>query len=106
MLPRPIFLLFFYRILPPKSLISLGEPGGTRTHDHLIKSQVLYHLSYRLSGACVEARPRPVNSAAGDVLSTRRNAEAALRPGQGPFRPCAAAATNPNIAVHSTHFPP
>jgi hypothetical protein len=26
-----------------------GEPGGTRTHDHLIKSQVLYHLSYRLA---------------------------------------------------------
>ena len=24
-----------------------GEPGGGRTHDHLIKSQVLYQLSYR-----------------------------------------------------------
>ena len=25
-----------------------GEPGGDRTHDHLIKSQMLYQLSYRL----------------------------------------------------------
>ena len=24
-----------------------GEPGGDRTHDHLIKSQMLYQLSYR-----------------------------------------------------------
>ena len=47
-------------ILPPlrtavKCLILLGEPGGTRTHDHLIKSQVLYHLSYGLSpnGRCL-----------------------------------------------------
>ena len=24
-----------------------GEPGGTRTRDHLIKSQMLYQLSYR-----------------------------------------------------------
>jgi hypothetical protein len=28
-----------------------GEPGGNRTRDHLIKSQVLYRLSYRLVGA-------------------------------------------------------
>ena len=28
-------------------LISNGEPGGIRTHDTLIKSQVLYQLSYR-----------------------------------------------------------
>ncbi len=27
-----------------------GEPGRTRTDDHLIKSQVLYHLSYGLVG--------------------------------------------------------
>ncbi len=26
-----------------------GEPAGGRTRDHLIKSQVLYQLSYRLS---------------------------------------------------------
>ena len=26
----------------------LGERGGTRTHDPLIKSQVLYRLSYAL----------------------------------------------------------
>ena len=24
-----------------------GEPGGARTHDHMIKSHVLYQLSYR-----------------------------------------------------------
>ncbi len=25
-----------------------GDPGGNRTHGHLIKSQVLYRLSYRI----------------------------------------------------------
>lgn len=28
----------------------IGDPGGIRTRDHLIKSQVLYQLSYRISG--------------------------------------------------------
>jgi hypothetical protein len=27
-----------------------GERAGTRTQDHLIKSQVLYQLSYALHG--------------------------------------------------------
>jgi hypothetical protein len=27
-----------------------GEPGGTRTHDPMIKSHVLYQLSYGLQG--------------------------------------------------------
>lgn len=31
-----------------KLLFLLGERAGTRTQDHLIKSQVLYHLSYGL----------------------------------------------------------
>ncbi len=56
-----------FRQCPAKPLILPGEPGGTRTHDHLIKSQVLYHLSYRLTGACVEVRPRRVNSVAADA---------------------------------------
>ena len=30
----------------PKSLDFTGAPGRTRTHDPLIKSQLLYHLSY------------------------------------------------------------
>ena len=34
-----------------------GERGGTRTHDHLIKSQVLYHLSYALAGAGFTGAP-------------------------------------------------
>ena len=29
-----------------------GEPAGTRTRDTLIKSQVLYQLSYRPSSKC------------------------------------------------------
>ena len=29
---------------------SIGERAGTRTQDHLIKSQVLYQLSYALAG--------------------------------------------------------
>ena len=28
-----------------------GDPGGNRTRGHLIKSQVLYQLSYRISRA-------------------------------------------------------
>ena len=28
-------------------VLSNGEPGGGRTRDNLIKSQVLYQLSYR-----------------------------------------------------------
>src|SRR5712692_9482872 len=43
----------------------LGEPGGTRTHDPLIKSQVLYRLSYGLRAACVGAGLRTVNSGTG-----------------------------------------
>jgi hypothetical protein len=39
-----------------------GEPAGTRTQDHLIKSQVLYQLSYGLAAADVEACAGPVNS--------------------------------------------
>jgi hypothetical protein len=39
-----------------------GEPGRDRTVDHLIKSQVLYHLSYGLAGAGVEAPAGAVNS--------------------------------------------
>jgi hypothetical protein len=27
----------------------IGERGGTRTHDPMIKSHVLYHLSYALT---------------------------------------------------------
>src|SRR5436309_8814166 len=46
-------------------ICELGEPGGTRTHDPLIKSQVLYRLSYGLRAACVGAGPRPVNSHTG-----------------------------------------
>ena len=39
-----------------------GERGGTRTHDHLIKSQVLYHLSYALAGRGLRALWGGVNS--------------------------------------------
>src|SRR5262245_23048659 len=38
----------FYRAGTPKEA---GERAGTRTQDHLIKSQVLYQLSYALSEA-------------------------------------------------------
>jgi hypothetical protein len=36
-----------------KSLFSLGERGGTRTLDPMIKSHVLYHLSYALTRRAV-----------------------------------------------------
>ncbi len=39
-----------------------GEPGGIRTHDPMIKSHVLYRLSYGLHlRGCVGARSWPVN---------------------------------------------
>jgi hypothetical protein len=37
------------RRLMANTLVTFGEPGGTRTRDPLIKSQMLYHLSYRPS---------------------------------------------------------
>jgi hypothetical protein len=40
-----------------------GEPGGARTHDHLIKSQVLYQLSYGLFRALLRALRTPVKTA-------------------------------------------
>jgi len=42
-----------------------GESDGIRTHDLLIKSQLLYRLSYALPGAAV--RPRGV----GDTYAKR-----------------------------------
>jgi hypothetical protein len=70
-------------------LFLFGEPAGTRTQDHLIKSQVLYHLSYRLAVAGVEARAEPVNSKRGAVRvsclhlvpNTSASALVRLRPG-------------------------
>lgn len=38
-----------------------GERAGTRTQDHLIKSQVLYQLSYALPAADLRAGPDRVN---------------------------------------------
>ncbi len=31
---------------PPGRQKGFGDPGGIRTHDHSIKSRVLYQLSY------------------------------------------------------------
>ena len=45
----------------PQPIDFHGEPGGTRTHDHLIKSQMLYRLSYGLApgnGGQHRAAPR------------------------------------------------
>ena len=39
-----------------KSLICIGERGGTRTHDPMIKSHVLYRLSYALTRALCRGR--------------------------------------------------
>ncbi len=46
-----------------------GERGGTRTHDHMIKSHVLYQLSYALeptwshvwNARTIESSPAVVN---------------------------------------------
>ena len=44
MLARPVFCFGQFKKVPD----FIGERDGTRTHDHLIKSQVLYQLSYAL----------------------------------------------------------
>ena len=31
-------------------ILEVGDPGGIRTHDHSIKSRVLYQLSYGIAG--------------------------------------------------------
>ena len=38
---------FFYTKLKTPARVFFGGPGGIRTHDQLIKSQLLYRLSYR-----------------------------------------------------------
>ena len=35
-----------------------NDPGGARTHDLLIKSQLLYQLSYRIAGILTLTRQR------------------------------------------------
>jgi hypothetical protein len=76
-----------------KSLFFLGEPGGTRTHDHLIKSRVLYHLSYGLAAAGVEVRAGPVNSKRGApvVRNTSASAQVSQTARFQPGAPSAAA---------------
>src|SRR5271155_4030248 len=37
----------------------IGERGGTRTHDPLIKSQMLYRLSYTLGSRALRLQPGP-----------------------------------------------
>ena len=36
--------------------LMIGDPGGTRTHDPLIKSQLLYQLSYGVAIVIFELR--------------------------------------------------
>jgi hypothetical protein len=45
--PTQVFRRFFNILSKPLNL--LGERGGTRTHDPMIKSHVLYRLSYALT---------------------------------------------------------
>ena len=42
----------------------IGEPGGTRTHDPVIKSHVLYRLSYRLAWRTDDLDPAAFSSLA------------------------------------------
>lgn len=50
---RPVILLRVALSLDERMLADIngggvGDPGGNRTRDNLIKSQVLYRLSYRI----------------------------------------------------------
>jgi hypothetical protein len=46
-----------FRLLSGNLLILLGERAGARTRDHLIKSQVLYQLSYALAAGVCRGAP-------------------------------------------------
>src|SRR3984957_1412828 len=48
--------------LPIFTIAYIGEPGGIRTHDPMIKSHVLYRLSYGLTCVISQlARTRPIS---------------------------------------------
>src|ERR1700730_17552309 len=70
----------------------IGERGGTRTHDPLIKSQVLYHLSYALQARCVGVASRRVNSGA------RRKADAMAKRLPAPARHEERPPSTPSVA--------
>jgi hypothetical protein len=52
-----------------------GEPGGIRTHDPMIKSHVLYRLSYGLTFCHINGLREPLSAASG--------------PSKNSFEPCA-----------------
>src|SRR4026207_1195814 len=56
--PSAILRYFLQRKFPAKLLMLFGEPVGIRTRDLLIKSQLLYRLSYGLSRKAVGLLPR------------------------------------------------
>jgi hypothetical protein len=66
--PHLLTLPFLFEANPSRPHESNGEPAGTRTRDPLIKSQMLYRLSYGLS-AC-----RPYGSACAKVNIKGRRA--------------------------------
>ena len=41
----------FSTVISSRQVFDFGEPAGIRTRDLLIKSQLLYRLSYRLAVA-------------------------------------------------------
>jgi hypothetical protein len=64
-----------------KPLVFIGERGGNRTHDPLIKSQMLYLLSYALASR-LEGVGRAYSLAAEGSTDSKRGGARALEPGE------------------------
>ncbi len=62
-----------------KPLILFGERGGNRTHDPLIKSQMLYLLSYALASR-LEGVGRAYSLGAEGSTASERGGARALEP--------------------------
>jgi hypothetical protein len=57
-------------------LCNVGDPGGARTRDHMLKRHVLYQLSYRITVFAAGMEPFQVNIPA--VIITRSTACASV----------------------------
>jgi hypothetical protein len=60
--------------MPVFSGFNVGEPGGIRTHDPMIKSHVLYQLSYGLAWRINTPDPKAFSSLAPECVPRLRYA--------------------------------
>src|SRR3954467_14645489 len=86
-----------------------GEPGGTRTHGHEIKSPVLYQLSYRLTrcGRRPEAAAAPKSTVRARSAGSRIRCDAGLHQPVRPLDAAVAAGAALDLVhrIHAVHHP-